>query len=380
MLRQHWLITLDKIVGPVFTSLSHDKLKSSLPHQFHKSRQNYQTLEAVGRSFCGIAPWLELSEKEITTNEEQELHHKYQQLVADGLAHAVDPNSADFCNFTEDGQPLVDAAFLAHGIIRSPKYCHQYLTAQTKSNLISALKSTRKTIPPNMNWNLFSAMIEAALYVLGGNYDLLRVIYAIRLLDDWYKGDGTYGDGPIFHCDYYNSFVIQPMAIDLLTLFSPNNIELQHYQQEFIPRFQRYATIQERMINMDGSFPIIGRSITYRSGVFQALAQAALEQQLPQMIKPAQIRDALSAVIDRTINSSPRTFDSDGWLLPGVYGEQPSLAEEYISIGSLYLCTTIFLPLGLPAKNAFWTDESCPWTAQKIWQGSNEVKADQSIS
>jgi hypothetical protein len=44
----------------------------------------------------------------------------------------------------------------------------------------------------------------------------MRVDYALRQHHQWYKGDGAYGDGPYFHWDYYNSFVIQPMLLDVL--------------------------------------------------------------------------------------------------------------------------------------------------------------------
>ncbi len=33
---------------------------------------------------------------------------------------------------------------------------------------------------------------------------------------DWYKGDGWYGDGVDLHMDYYNSYVIHPMLLDVL--------------------------------------------------------------------------------------------------------------------------------------------------------------------
>lgn len=43
----------------------------------------------------------------------------------------------------------------------------------------------------------------------------------------------------------------------------------------------------------------------------------------------------------------PSTFTKDGWLTIGPYGMQPSLGEFYIPTGSLYLCSNIFLLLGL---------------------------------
>ena len=45
-------------------------------------------------------------------------------------------------------------------------------------------------------------------------------------------------------------------------------------------RAARYASILERMIGPEGSYPVVGRSICYRFGVFQMLSQAALEHML----------------------------------------------------------------------------------------------------
>jgi len=66
---------------------------------------------------------------------------------------------------------------------------------------------------------------------------------------------------------------------------------------------------------------------------------------------------------------APDIFDADGWLQPGVYGCQPELAEGYINTGSLYLCTALFLPLGLPADDEFWSREEEAWSSRKVWSG-----------
>ena len=108
--------------------------------------------------------------------------------------------------------------------------------------------------------------------------------------------------------------------------------------------------------------------------VFHALGQVALQKNLSPKISPAQVRCALTAVIKRSMEA-PRTFDKDGWLKVGVVGSQPSMAEDYINTGSTYLCTTGFLPLGLPSDDPFWTDPDADWTSVKIWKGE-DVKAD----
>jgi hypothetical protein len=46
------------------------------------------------------------------------------------------------------------------------------------------------------------------------------------------------------------------------------------------------------------------------------------------------------------------------------------------SMGSLYLCTVAFLPLGLPANDAYWTEPATDW---KIWSGK-DVRADHALA
>jgi hypothetical protein len=133
-------------------------------------------------------------------------------------------------------------------------------------------------------------------------------------------------------------------------------------------RARRYAAVQERLIAPDGTFPPIGRSMAYRAGAFQLLGQMALRGDLPDGVAPAQVRSALSAVLARTLDA-PGTFDGAGWLRIGLAGHQPGLGEGYISTGSLYLCATGLLPLGLAPSAPFWAGPGQPWTSRKAWSG-----------
>ena len=69
-------------------------------------------LEAFGRLIAGLAPWLDVP---ADGTAEGPARAQYAALARRALASAVDPASPDFMNFTRDRQPLVDAAFLAHG-------------------------------------------------------------------------------------------------------------------------------------------------------------------------------------------------------------------------------------------------------------------------
>ena len=185
------------------------------------------------------------------------------------------------------------------------------------------------------------------------------------------------GNGVDFHMDYYNSFVIHPMLTDVLVVMKKHNIEGADFLDTQLKRHARYAEILERFISPEGSFPVVGRSICYRFGAFHALGQAALMHILPERVKPAQVRCALTSVIRRQLKS-PANFDKNGWLRVGFTGEQIEISESYINTGSVYLCAFGLVPLGLPETDEFWSAPYTEWTNVKAWNGE-KVQADHAI-
>jgi len=372
--RAYLVKTLCKIADPVLVALSKNELKKTMPVECAdgalEGRKQVTYLEAFGRLLSGMAPWLELGADETA---EGKLRGKYLDLALKDLHNATDPASADYMNFNKGGQPLVDAAFLSQALLRAPTQLWGKLDKITQQNIIRELKSSRVIRPYESNWLLFSAMVEAALLKFDGSADQMRIDYAIRQHMKWYKGDGIYGDGENFHWDYYNSFVIQPMLIEILQTTGNEN----KTYQEVLRRAQRYAAVQERLISPEGTFPAIGRSLAYRFGAFQSLAQITLMKSLPAEVKPQQVRAALYTMIKKQIEA-PGTFDGNGWLQIGFYGHQPNIGEVYISTGSLYLCSEGFLILGLNAADDFWKGPDAEWTQRKIWNG-RAIPIDHSI-
>jgi len=365
--REQWIGVMRRLADPVLTNLANGTLKARMPTEQAPGadRRSVTHLEALGRLTAGIAPWIELPPDGTA---EGRLRAQYADLTRRAIAVAVDPASPDFLNFTRDRQPLVDAAFLAHGVLRAPQALRNALDAATKRHLVAALESTRAILPPYNNWLLFSATVEAGLKSLGAVWDRSRVDYAIRQHEQWYRGDGAYGDGPVFHWDYYNSFVIHPMFLAVLDQCKDEAPAWTSLAPQVAERARRYAAVQERTIAADGSFPPVGRSLAYRCGAFHLLADIALRRSLPEGVAPAQVRGALTAVIARSMNA-PGTFDAEGWLRVGFCGHQPGIGEPYISTGSLYLCSVGLLPLGLPASDEFWSAPAQPWTSAKAWSG-----------
>ncbi len=365
--RAAWVAVMQRLADPVLKNLAAGTLKAKMPVEqaANSDRRGVSHLEAIGRLLAGLAPWIELPPD---ATPEGKARGEYAALARRAIARAVDPKSPDYLNFIRERQPLVDAAFLAQGLLRAKSALRDSLDPAVKAQVIAALESTRVIAPPFNNWLLFAATVEAALAALGAPWDRMRVDYALRQHDQWYKGDGLYGDGPSFHFDYYNSFVIHPMLVDVLAVCREEMPAWKELDARVRERAARYAAIQERLISPEGTFPPVGRSIAYRFGAFHLLAQTALRRALPEGVTPAQVRGALTSVITRCINA-PGTFDADGWLRIGFCGHQPGAGENYISTGSLYLCSVGLLPLGLPPSDEFWSTPAQPWTAQRAWSG-----------
>jgi hypothetical protein len=374
--REYWTGIALKIADPVLAALKDQRLKEKMPvvtSPGHERKRKVAHLEAVGRLFSGLAPWIELGAEDSVEGQQRD---KVIRQMSTGLSSIVNPESSDFLDFTGkwDRQPLVDAATLAHALIKAPTKLIDTANQETSDNLVRAFIKTREIVPPNNNWLLFSAMIETALYVMGRDWNRKPVDHALRTLKGWYLGDGHYGDGPEFHWDYYNSLVMHPWLLDILEIMTAEGDWYHAYYQQHLMYARRYAEIQERLIAPDGTYPPIGRSLAYRYGVFHALAHLSYKKLLPSSLNPAQVRCGLTAVIKRTMQATDN-FDKNGWLQIGLYGHQPAIGESYINTGSLYACSLVFLPLGLKPDDPFWSTPAEDWSSKKIWSGVN-VEAD----
>ena len=375
--RAYFIQSLTRIADPVLKALSNNELKKKMPVEAKagvSDRSKYTHLEAFGRLLAGMSPWLELA---ADNSPEGIIRKKYILLAQECISNATNPSSPDFMNFNEGAQPLVDAAFFAQALLRAPQQFWYPLSDNTKRNVIAALKSSRIIKPYNNNWLLFSAMVEAALLQFDGLCDTAIINHAITQHFAWYKGDGMYGDGANLHWDYYNSFVIQPMLIEVLQVLIKNGFDKGNNYDTVLKRAIRYATIQEHLISPEGTFPMIGRSVTYRFGAFHLLAKIAFMHKLSKEIKPQQVRAALCRVIKNQLEAHG-TFDKNGWLTIGFYGHQPGLGEQYISTGSLYLCSQAFIVLGLPKSDIFWEGDDADLTSKKFWKGI-DITADHAL-
>lgn len=369
--RAFWVNLLERIAAPVLDNMSRGELVKNMRYdvspRYDKRDPRVVYMETFGRLIAGMAPALTLPDD---ASAESKTRAKWRLQIRQSLAHAVDPKSPDylFWGTERERQPLVDAAYIAQALLTAPDQLWKPLDQSVKDNVIREFKTIRKIQPFNNNWVLFAAMIESFLLSIGEEIEPARIDPAIDTIIKWYVGDGWYGDGVRFHFDHYNGYVIHGMLCQVLQTNVEKGRRDKAQLEQAYKRMQRYGHHLERMISPEGTFPVVGRSSTYRVGAFWPLTKLAFENQLPEDIKPAQVRCALTAVMKRVFVDS--SFTKDGWLTIGFIGaNQRDIADVYSNTGSMYIASLAFWPLGLPATHEFWSAPATEWTQQKVWGG-----------
>ena len=377
--RAFWVETAVKIGKPVLDAMSQGKLQETMQVEFsptwdgRNSKVTY--MECFGRLMAGLAPWLSLPDDD---SEEGKIRKELREKALQSYKNAVDPESPDYLLWREEGQTLVDAAYIAESFLRGYDALWIPLDSVTKQRYIDEFTRLRRVDPPYTNWLLFSAIVESFLKKAAQVQDDYRISSALRKVEEWYVGDGFYSDGPDFAFDYYNSYVLHPMYVESLQIATDNgknkiwNAPDCNYDRA-VKRLQKYSSIIERLISPEGTFPVYGRSITYRSGVLQPLALTAWRGELPEGLEEGQVRAAMTEVL-KNFFSGNQNFNDGGFLTIGFNGSQPDIADWYTNNGSLYMASLALLPLGLPADHSFWTSETKPWTSKKAWSGENFPK------
>lgn len=368
--RQVWADLCYKISQPVLENMSKGNFQKDFPLELSPKWDGRDTkvayLETFARLMAGISPWLALPDDGTPEGKQRKQLHEW---AIQAYKNAVDPNSPDKITWlTNTSQPLCDASYLVESFMRAPEATWGQLDEVTKKRYIEGLKSLRTIRPAYNNWLLFRAMVEVFFMSIGEDVDEYALSVGLQKMSEWYLSDGWYSDGPEYAMDYYNSYVMHPMMVEVVEMCKKHKFSTPISLDLAVKRMNRFNTILERFISPEGAYPAVGRSVIYRMGAFQTLAMSAWKYGLPKDLTNGSVRSALTCVMKRMF-AVDGNFDDKGYLRLGFAGHQPNLANYYSDNGSLYMTSLVFMPLGLPADHPFWTAPAEPWTSQKAWSG-----------
>lgn len=248
-------------------------------------------------------------------------------------------------DITPHGQEMVEAAGLALAFTYSREHTWDLLSDRTRTRLVDWLSQGTGHACADNNHVLFGALIQAFLHSVGAPAQLQEVDRAFSRLQDWYRGDGWYTDGPGRRFDHYNGWALHLYPAIIAQLRGEDE-----WLTLFRDRLRMFLTGYAATIDDAGRPLHQGRSLIYRWAAATPLWAGELFDASP--LPPGQVRHLATGMLREFLASDPFP---DGALSHGWFGPFEGLTQGYSGPGSAYWTAKGFLGLLLPAEHPVWT-------------------------
>lgn len=272
------------------------------------------------------------------------------------LAEGVDPDHPNYWGPIHDhSQRAVEMAAVGMMLMLLPEEGWHPFEPREQANLVAWIDAIQRVELVDNNWLFFAILVQAGLRRIG-RADLvdeaLHERYLARI-EDWYLGDGWYGDGPELPIDHYNGFAMHFYAL----------LYAQHAEgadpkrcRRFRQRAGLFVVQFAQWFAETGETVMVGRSLIYRFATAAFWGIAATAEQDTLSI------GAIKGIWARQIRSwrDLPIFTADGLLTRGYAYPNLVMAEEYNSPTSPYWAMKAFFPLALHEDSPFWQAEEEP--------------------
>lgn len=121
--REIWCEVMYRMAAPVLSNMSEGALKQNMLVELSPTwdgrNKDVTYMECFGRLMAGLAPWLSLPDDNTTEG----THRKQlREWALKSYVNAVDPKSPDYLLWRQEGQTLVDAAYIAESFLHRHFY------------------------------------------------------------------------------------------------------------------------------------------------------------------------------------------------------------------------------------------------------------------
>jgi hypothetical protein len=293
------------------------------------------------------------------TYEDREIN--LETLLRDALLDGTNPSNP-YTYWGDIGhldQRIVESADIAVAIWMSRERVFYKMTTAEQEQIIVWLAQVDGKGTYTDNWILFTAMVQAVRHHLGFGSPLDDLDYRLMQINEFYRGDGWYVDGPTDEFELYNAWMFGWHY--LLWTWIDGDRRPEHRQQ-VLERGQSFINGFLHFFGANGSYPAWGRSIVYRFAAVAPFAVGHFLKIAPD--DPGLLRRVSSGCIryfyDREL------FDTDNhFVRQGYHGDFPAAGEAYISPGSPYWCCHGLFALTFDRDDPFWTAIESPLPVER---------------
>jgi hypothetical protein len=255
-------------------------------------------------------------------------------------------------------QRIVESADIAVTLWMSRERVFNQMRVDERAQIIAWLAQVDGKGTYTDNWILFTAMTQAVRHHLGFPAPVDDIDNRLMQLNEFYRGDGWYVDGPTNEFELYNAWMFGWHY--LLWTWIDGDRRPDH-RQLVLERGRSFIDGFLHFFGANGSYPAWGRSIVYRFAAIAPFAVGHFLKVAPD--DPGLLRRVSSGCIryfyDRGL------FDSDHFVRQGYHGDFPPAGEAYISPGSPYWCCHGLFALTLDGADPFWTATESPLPVER---------------
>ncbi|HEX5807642.1 MAG TPA: DUF2264 domain-containing protein [Anaerolineales bacterium] len=256
-------------------------------------------------------------------------------------------------------QRIVESADIAVALWMSRERVFNKMSEAEQEQVIAWLTQVDGKGTYTDNWILFTAMAQAVRHQLGFPSPLDDLDNRLRQIDEFYRGDGWYVDGPENEFELYNAWMF---GWHYLLWAWIDGERRPDQRQRVLQRGRSFLDGFLYFFGANGSYPAWGRSSVYRFAALAPFGVGHLLKIAPE--DPGLLRRVSSGCIryfyDRGL------FDpEDHYVRQGFHGDFPAAGEAYISPGSPYWCCHGLFPLAFDQDDPFWTATEGPLPVER---------------
>ena len=284
-----------------------------------------------------------------------------EDLLRQGLLDGTNPSnpSTYWGDIGHLDQRIVESADIAVALWMSRERVFNKMSEAEQEQVIAWLAQVDGKGTYTDNWILFTAMVQAVRHQLGFPSPLDDLDSRLRQIDEFYRGDGWYVDGPTDEFELYNAWMFGWHYL-LWTWIDGERRPDQ--RQQVLQRGRSFLDGFLYFFGANGSYPAWGRSIVYRFAAVAPLGVGHFLEIAPE--EPGLLRRVSSGCIRYFYERG--LFDPEGhFVRQGYHGDFPAAGEGYISPGSPYWCCHGLFPLTFDRDDPFWTATESPLPVER---------------